>query len=160
MEREVKEPRRESDSARSCAYLLVAIFVVYLAVDAVLERDAQRMSPAAHAEAAEIRDRILRLRTSYEESRRIAHKFEADTLPRLLRAGVAESFFSTGRKSILKVEKRRWRSLSTETRSEILLEMMVTIRHRGSAPVAEVRDGQSNALLVDIHLPEKVIYYN
>jgi hypothetical protein len=157
---EMKESQPESDTLQHLTLLIVAIFVAYLAVDAVLEREAQKKSPAAGAEAAEVRDRILRLSTSYMESMRIAQKFESDTLPRLLRAGVVESFHSTDQKSILKVEKKQWRSLTADARSEILLEMMVTIRHRGSAPVAEVRDGQSNALLVDIHLPDKVVYYN
>ncbi|MEX0736310.1 MAG: hypothetical protein WD182_02640 [Bacteroidota bacterium] len=146
----------------SLGWPLLTVMVVAISLtglDLFLEQFAPRKS-AQGEEQRELVARIMKPSPASPEALAIAERFDADTLPRLLLEGVVRHFSQENEKTILRVDEKLWANKGTDIRLEILMEMMISTRVKGFMPVAEVRDYATERLMVDIHLPDKVVYYD
>lgn len=146
----------------SLGWPLLTVMVLAIALtglDLLIEQFTPQTSERREGQR-ELVVRIMKQSPVGPEALRIAEKFETDTLPKLLLDGVVRHFSQGNEKTVLKVDRKLWAKKTAEVRSEVLMEMMISTKVKGYLPIAEVRDYQTEELLVDIHLPEKVVYYD
>ena len=138
---------------------VMALAIALTGLDLLVEQFTPRTRERGE-EQRELVARIMKQSPVGPEALRIAEKFETDTLPKLLLDGVVRHFSQGNEKTVLKVDRKLWAKKGTEVRTEVLMEMMISTKVKGYLPIAEVRDYQTEELLVDIHLPGKVVYYD
>lgn len=155
----MKNDLRLRDSLGWPLLTVMAVAISLTGLDLLLEQFAPRNSGRGE-EQRELVARIMKPSPASPEALAIAERFDTDTLPTLLLEGVVRHFSQQNEKTILKVDDKLWAKKGTDVRLEILMEMMISTRVKGFMPIAEVRDHATERLLVDIHLPDKVVYYD
>lgn len=155
----MKQELRVRDSIGWPLLSVLLLAALLVATDLLLEHLAPRRI-AHHGEQQELLARIMTRSPVSSEALAIAERFETDTLPTLFMEGVVRQFSQKQEMTILKVDEKLWAKKGSDLRMEILMEMMISTRVKGYLPVAEVRDFTSEKLLVDIHLPDEVVYYD
>lgn len=131
---------------------------VFIVADLFLESYFPR-GDRRHDEQGKTIDTLFKESAFGAEQLKLARKFETDTLPRLLKAGIIKQFKRSNQMTLVFVDEQRWKNQPHEAKVDVLSELLASNLVNGYSSWTDVRDFETGKLLAGISFSGSVELY-